>query len=81
MGTLLMADNKKAAGGPAAGDKISTIKVKRSRQQTVMKIAALRGLSQEELFDQPDVIDFFNHLLLAELHREQERVQPAKKGR
>jgi hypothetical protein len=65
----------KSAGKSSAGagdDGLSSFKVRRKAGQVVAKITTLRGLrSIADLFEQKDVEDFFNHLLLHELQREQ----------
>ena len=58
---------------------LSSFKVRKKAQQVVAKLTALRGLrSVAELFEQKDVEDFFNHLLLRELQKEQSNLTGKK---
>lgn len=72
MATATMSKKKEDVPGD---EPESTLKVWRSDQQIVAKVAAHRGLTIKELFREQDVQDFFKHLLLAEMQKEAERLQ------
>lgn len=59
---------------PPSEKKKSSLKVAPADQQIVAKVAAHRGLSIEELFKEKDVQEFFRHLLLAEMKKEETRL-------
>lgn len=69
-----MATEKKKAGRPAADEKPG-LKVNPSTHATVIRIAAMRGVTVAELLSSRDVEDFFNHLLLVELQKATEQLQ------
>lgn len=71
--TQMAKSNGAGKSSDDAGDSsLSSFKVRRKAGQVVAKITTLRGLrSIADLFEQKDVEDFFNHLLLHELQREQ----------
>lgn len=74
-----MAKEKKPAAEPA-GETAVTLKVYPTTQQMVKKLAAMRGLdAMADLFNEPDVVDFFNQLYAAELAKETQRLQEKKR--
>jgi hypothetical protein len=54
---------------------LSGLKVRKEDAQLVVKIATMRGLSVEELFQAGDVQTFLRHLLIAEMATETSRLQ------
>lgn len=76
----------------AKGDEpelVTSLKVRHSVRDKVNKIAAHRGVSVADFFEQPDVQTFFTHLLIEEMRKETLRlegegkpeVKPAGKGK
>ncbi len=57
----------------------TTLTVLKDDQALVAKVARMRDMSIEKLFTEQDVRDFFTHLLLAEMKKETERLQPKTK--
>lgn len=43
--------------------------------EQIAKVAAHRGLTIEELFAAPDVREFFTHLLIAEMRKEERKLR------
>jgi hypothetical protein len=85
-------DDKKVPAAPAStegeGDdatskpkrKQTSLKVDPEEGQLVGKVAKLRGLSVEDLFQCKDVKEFFTHLLLEEMRKETARLQGKKQS-
>lgn len=55
--------------------KLSSLKVRPPVQRLVAKIATHRSKSIELLFEDEDVQEFFKHLLLAEMKKEEQLLQ------
>lgn len=72
MTAMLMAESKNSSG------KKSTLKVSQDAQRLVAKIAAHRNKSVEELFEMKDVREFFTHLLIEEMRKEELRLKDKK---
>lgn len=54
----------------------TTMRIDRPALSVLNKITAMRGLKKVgDVFDERDVREFFNHLLLAEVKKEEQRLQ------
>lgn len=67
MNGVAMAERKKPS---ESEDRMSTLNVRASVRLLVGKIAAHRGLTINEFFEEPDVQTFFRHLLVVEMEKE-----------
>jgi hypothetical protein len=58
------------AGKPAKKKELSTLNVDPSTRLLIGKIAAYRDITVGEVFLEKDVVEFFTHLLAAEVDKE-----------
>jgi hypothetical protein len=59
--------------------KETSLKVSVEDGRLIVRLATMRGMSIANLFREPDVQEFFSHLLIVEMARETERLEARKK--
>ena len=64
---------------PDKDDELTTLKVRRRSHRLVSKIIALRGIAQQDFFEEEDVAQFLKHLLLEAVEREGEDLKGKKR--
>jgi hypothetical protein len=60
-------------------EKVTSLKVSVEEGRLIVRLATMRGMSIANLFREPDVQEFFSHLLIVEMARETERLEARKK--
>jgi hypothetical protein len=79
VGTATMSKQKGTEKSEPTREEPVTVKAYPAQRDVFSKLAAMRKISIPDLLAQPDVVEFFSHLLIAEMSEETERLQGRKK--